>query len=68
MKKLLDEYDQRLLTEAKCKILKIYEYNYSESSHDKVTRRLKTILKKIDELSDLEEPEKPIDLCDLICR
>lgn len=54
--KLLEEYDQILLSEAREKIVKIYNYNYSQSSHDKVSRRLETILKKIDELADLQKP------------
>ena len=66
--KLLDEYDQIKLSEARAILVRIYEYNYSQSSHDKVSRRLETILKKIDELADLEKPEKPIDLCDIICK
>jgi len=52
--KALREFDQQLLDEALSKLNKVYEYNYSESSHDKVSRRLEVIMKKIKELKALE--------------
>lgn len=52
--KLLGEYDQQLLDDAMSKLNLVYEYNYSTSSHDKVSRRLETIMKKIKELKELE--------------
>lgn len=52
--KWLSEYDLMLLHDAKMKLKEIYEYNYTKSKRDKLSRRLETILKKIDELDDLE--------------
>lgn len=52
--KWLGEYDQQLLDDAMSKLNLVYEYNYSTSSHDKVSRRLETIMKKIKELKELE--------------
>ena len=52
--KWLSEYDLMLLHDAKMKLEEIYEYNYTKSQRDKLSRRLETILKKIDELDDLE--------------
>lgn len=52
--KWLGEFDQQLLDEALGKLNLVYEYNYSTSSHDKVSRRLETIMKKIRELKELE--------------
>ena len=60
--KVLKEYDQELLSSALHDLKKVYEYNYSQSSHDKVSRRLETIMKKIEELKELEirEPVSPL--------
>lgn len=52
--KWLGEFDQQLLDEALNKLNRVYEYNYSTSSHDKVSRRLETIMKKIRELKELK--------------
>ena len=52
--KALREFDQQLLDEALSALNKVYEYNYSQSSHDKVSRRLEMIMKKIRELKALE--------------
>lgn len=55
--KVLGEYDQKLLDSALQALKKVYEYNYSTSSHCKVSRRLETITKKIEELKELETKE-----------
>lgn len=52
--KWLGEFDQQLLDEALGKLNLVYEYNYSTSKRDKVSRRLETIMKKIKELKELE--------------
>ena len=46
-KHTLDEYDRQTLREAKRRIMVVYEYNYGCNS---VTKRLETILRKIDSL------------------
>lgn len=52
--KWLGEFDQQLLDEAISKLNQVYEYNYSTSKQDKVSRRLETIIKKIRELKELD--------------
>ena len=52
----IDEYDRIVLREAKQRIMVVYNYNYGANS---VTRRLETIIKKIDFLiEDGEEDGK----------
>lgn len=46
----LDEYDIKLLKEAKYLILKVYEYHYGAPGGVKKTKRLETILNKLDYL------------------
>lgn len=41
----IDEYDRKTLREAKQRIMVVYEYNYGCNS---ITKRLETILRKID--------------------
>lgn len=43
----IDEYDRQTLKEAKQRIMVVYEYNYGCNS---ITKRLETILRKIDRL------------------
>ena len=52
-KDTLDEYDRTTLKEARQRIMVVYEYNYGANC---VTRRLETIIKKIDYL--IEEGER----------
>lgn len=52
--KWLGAFDQQLLDEAMSKLNLVYEYNYSTSKRDKVSRRLETIMKKIRELKELD--------------
>lgn len=52
--KWLSAYDLMLLHDAKMKLNEIYQFHYTESKQDKLSRRLETILKKVDELAELE--------------
>ena len=49
----LDEYDMNKLQKARKLILEIYEYNYMPSTS--LTKRLDTILKKIDYIINSKE-------------
>lgn len=49
----LDEYDINKLKEAKRLILEVYEYNYISSTS--LTKRLCTILRKIDSVINSEQ-------------
>ena len=46
----LEEYDCRILREAKEQIMRVYTYHYGAPYSKKVTKRLETILGKLDQL------------------
>lgn len=53
----IDRYDALKLKEAREKIMEVYNYNYL-SEYDKLSRKLETILKKIDAIFEKElEPK-----------
>ena len=58
----MDEYDKKLLCEAKHIIMKIYTFYYGVSKMRTDIRRLETILKKIDQLLAEKEKENEIPL------
>lgn len=51
----LGEYDKQKLLEAREKILKVYEYHSGDSYMKKETKRLETIITKLDYLIQLAE-------------
>lgn len=53
MENKLDEYDINKLKEAKKLILEVYEYNYMPSTS--LTRRLDTVLRKLDSIINSEQ-------------
>ena len=52
MENKLDEYDINKLKEAKKLILEVYEYNYMPSTS--LTKRLDTVLRKVDSIINSE--------------
>lgn len=53
MENKLDEYDINKLKEAKKLILEVYEYNYMPSTS--LTKRLDTVLRKLDSIINSEQ-------------
>ena len=53
MKNNLDEYDMNKFKKARQLILEIYEYNYISSTS--LTKRLNTILNKMDDIINIEQ-------------
>lgn len=53
----LDRYDSEKLVKAKLLIYEVYDYNYLSES-DKLTRKLNTILDKIDKVLKTETEPK----------
>lgn len=54
----LDEYDCRILSEAKKQIMRVYNYHYGAPRSKGVIKRLETILNKLDYLIGSEKEEK----------
>lgn len=50
----LDEYDKRMLKEARDTIYAVYEFHYGDSYMRSEVQRLETIINKIDFLLDLK--------------
>ncbi len=53
----LDRYDSEKLVKAKLLINEVYDYNYISES-DKLTRKLNTILDKIDKVLETETEQE----------
>ena len=48
VKYTIDEYDRKALREAKQRIMIVYNYHYGEPNSNALTKRIETIITKID--------------------